>query len=1059
MHTFISALIVLFFFFFPAIGQESDLFEKIFRYRSSRSYIPDVSDAFGVAFRDMNDDQLPDIYLIRYFGDNMLLVNSGAYRPFKDGTALSNLSGNPRPKGVYKAEVGQTTFDLKFGTTIVDIENDEDPDVFIAGWGISTALYRNDGNLKFTNITDRLEIFPPVHANSIISADIDNDGLLDILFTDEHYNNRLLRNLDDGYFEDISEQSGLIQNAMSRGAAFCDLDNDGDQDVYIANWDTTDFLYLNNGNGEFTRTLINLSSLNNTYKTSSVSFADVDNDNDFDMVLTRFDGPNIISICINSDSLTYTELPIDDESRTYGSVIGDFNNDGTQDIYFTNFGNNQLVLSPLSGKPVALIDTQATRSSQSTGAAYADFDLDGDLDLFVANRNVPAVFYQNHTNNQSFIKFNLHGISANADAIGARVTIYSAGHINQPEYILGVREISGGSGLYSLNDPVIHFGLDTVKAVDAVLRFPSGKIINEYNLAAGNLYQIYEYDLMMRSILIFLRNLGRQTQRLDFWYKIILTLLFLVLTFVFIRLGLRRYKWSPGTASAYLVGFFLLALIAITALNQLGLLMIFLVINILTVIFVSVLVVNSERYYRLRQIREKYRSVLLNFSNQIVDIHDDNRLFATVIDNIHHNSDFDQIALYTIDEHKTKIKSYHPTGEQQSVNKLDVLPNSKIFLELLRSNKFLNRNEHKNLSEVFEYFNTSNIVAMERNERIYGLLIMDSSQPITPLSKEDIDLFKFIGNQMAIAMENNEYIRKSTEMIKKLTAAEVREKYLNELEMTNSELDQKNQDLQRLYDELKETQAQLIHSEKMASLGQLVAGISHELNNPIGFIYSNTRQLKDYIAKIEKYVSEYDHSATAGNVEKDQIEELIKDLNSMIHDTLSGSQMIKEIVENLRNFSHLDEAKWKKVDIHKGIESSLKIMLPQFKRHLEIHKNYQASGIISCNPGQLNQVFLNILSNAAQAIDKSGNIWISTRDDAEFLIIEIRDDGKGMSAELLDKIFDPFFTTKDVGEGTGLGLSISYSIIQGHNGTLSASSEINKGSIFTIRIPYNVPEQ
>jgi signal transduction histidine kinase len=192
--------------------------------------------------------------------------------------------------------------------------------------------------------------------------------------------------------------------------------------------------------------------------------------------------------------------------------------------------------------------------------------------------------------------------------------------------------------------------------------------------------------------------------------------------------------------------------------------------------------------------------------------------------------------------------------------------------------------------------------------------------------------------------------------------------------------------------------------------------------------------------------------------EKIKIENLINDLNSLIHDTLSGSQMIKEIVENLRNFSHLDEAKWKKVDIHKGIESSIKIMLPQFKRQLKIHRDYKASGIISCNPGQLNQVFLNILSNAAQAIDNEGNIWIKTKDENDQLLISFRDDGKGMTDDILKKIFDPFYTTKEVGEGTGLGLSISYSIIQNHNGTLSAKSKVKQGTTFTIKIPYHLKE-
>lgn len=1058
MHRSLFILLVILIQYFPAEAQIPDRFDQIFRYRSSRSYIPPISNAYGVAFRDLNNDQLPDIYLIRYFGDNFLLLNSGAYRPFKDATVIADLSGNPRPKGVYKAEVGETTYDSKFGTSIIDIDNDGDGDVLVAGWGISTALYRNDGNLKFANITERLDIFPPVHANAISAADIDNDGLTDILFTDEHDCNRLLRNLDDGYFEDISQKSGLVENALSRGAAFCDLDNDGDQDLYVTNWDSPDYLYINMTEGNFRRANLPLNSLTQPYKSNSVSFSDLDNDNDFDIILTRFDGSNIIYVNTNPDSLQFTEIDLNYRYRSYGSVVADFNNDGQQDIYFSNFGQNHLILSPLSTFRSILVDSLNREQSESTGSAYADFDLDGDLDLFIANNNTRSIFYQNHTNNSSFIKFELHGVKSNSDAIGARVEIYQAGHIEDPDYFLGIREISGGSGFYSMNEPTLHFGLDTITNVDAVIRFPSGKILTESNLLAGQTYVIHEYDLLMRNAILFMKNLTKKMQQINFWYQVFLVILFLVLTFVFIRLGLKRYKWSPATASTYLVGFFLLALITITILNQLGLLTVFLVINILTIAFVTIFIVNSEKYYRLRTIREKYRSVLLNFSNQIVDIHDDQKLFATVIDNIHQNSDFDQIALYTIDENQTKIISYNSEGKQDSKQDISQLINSDIFLDNLRSEKFLQDSTYKELNIIFEHFNTQNIAAMERNNRIYGMLTMGSSKPLTPLSKEDIDLFKFIGNQMAIAMENNEYIRKSTEMIKKLTAAEVREKYLTQLEKTNAQLDKKNQDLQKLYNELKETQAQLIHSEKMASLGQLVAGISHELNNPIGFIYANTKQLKAYIEKIEKYIKDYDNSIAPAEKEQTHIENIINDLNSLIHDTLSGSQMIKEIVENLRNFSHLDEAIWKKVDIHQGIESSIKIMLPQFKRQLEIHKDFQASGIISCNPGQLNQVFLNILSNAAQAIDEVGNIWINTHDKKEHLIIEIKDDGKGMSAEVLNKIFDPFYTTKDVGEGTGLGLSISYSIIQNHNGTLTAKSKVNKGTTFSIKIPYNVPE-
>ena len=230
---------------------------------------------------------------------------------------------------------------------------------------------------------------------------------------------------------------------------------------------------------------------------------------------------------------------------------------------------------------------------------------------------------------------------------------------------------------------------------------------------------------------------------------------------------------------------------------------------------------------------------------------------------------------------------------------------------------------------------------------------------------------------------------------------------------------------------------------------QILHGILE--NDDKGFIYTNVRQFKKYTANIETFVTQTQYDR---EISREKIEKMLPDLNSLIQDTISGSQMIKEIVDNLRSFSHLDEAKWKTVNIHDGIESSLKIMMAQFKRHLKIHKNFKSHGIISCNPGQLNQVFLNILSNAAQAINESGHIWINTYDKNDNLMIEIKDDGKGMSPQILDKIFDPFFTTKDVGEGTGLGLSISYSIIQNHHGTITAESKSGKGSTFTIKIPY-----
>jgi len=342
------------------------------------------------------------------------------------------------------------------------------------------------------------------------------------------------------------------------------------------------------------------------------------------------------------------------------------------------------------------------------------------------------------------------------------------------------------------------------------------------------------------------------------------------------------------------------------------------------------------------------------------------------------------------------------------------------------------------------------IFPVSHDNTFYGMIILGTSISGFMLKDEDIELYSSLTNQMAITLENNDYIRQSNELVKKLTESQVREEYLKKLEETNNTLDLKNKELQTLYDELKNTQSQLIQSEKMSSLGQLVAGISHELNNPIGFIYSNSNQLQTYVERVEKVLqdSEDDNKNFIANVK-----DVLPDVKNLIEDTLSGSKIVKELVENLRRFSHLDQAAKQNVDIHEGIESSLKIVHSQIKNRIQIHKNFKAVKTVECNPGQINQVLLNILSNAAQSIENEGNIWIDTGEENDYLFIKIKDDGKGIKKEDLEKVFDPFFTTKAVGQGTGLGLSISYSIIKNHNGTIEVESEVNKGSTFTIKLP------
>lgn len=1050
-----------------AQSEQSLQISDIFRVNQSSDYIPDMVGVSGVAFRDLNGDGRPDLYLTCFEGNNYFLVNSGAYRPFKDVTQISQLSGNLRPEGVYHFESGSTIYDRKNGAIIVDIDNDDDGDVILTGWGISTSVYHNNGQLRFTNITELFEIFPPIQANGCFSADIDNDRFPDIFITDEVSGNRLLQNNGDGYFIDITTSSGLSAKGPSRGASFSDVDRDGDQDLYVCRYRLPDIFYQNTGDGQFKEIELSIPPLIDSLRSTSVTFADIDNDADFDMFITVSGGNNYLfqnQTLPGDTSFNFAEIVIDtlnnQSDLTMGSVICDLNNDGYQDIFVTNSGPNHLYLNNRDGTFQKLETDRTTSKDRSRGLATADFDLDGDLDLFIANRTNPCQFYRNILDNDHFVKINLKGIRSNRDAIGACVEIYRTGFLGDKENLLGSREITVGSGYYSQNEQIIHFGIDTIKSVDALIYFPSGHVLEEKNLVAGNSYIFYEYPVVTGTIIESGQQLNYLMRQSSFWYQVLLTLLFFSLIFLFVRLGSRRYKWSAGTASGYLIGFFLLALISIAALKKLGLIYILSIIDLLTFVFVAIFFINSERLYKLRIIRERYRMLLINLSNQIVNIHDDQELYQTVVKNISKITEFDKVCIISLDQKNQTFVHTVSEGISPTKEYLNELPNRMELINSLLQNKHLQSSDDKRFHPLFESLSSIILISIGRIDSLFGILSIGTDKDISPLTSEDIELFESLGNQMAITIENNDYIRRSTEMIKKLTEAEVREKYLKELEATNAILDSKNQDLQKLYDELKNTQAQLIHSEKMASLGQLVAGISHELNNPIGFIYANIKQLKSYTDRIEKFTKTLDNKENDNkNSKSNQIESILPDLKNLIDDTINGSQMVKNLVDNLRKFSHLDQAQWKEVDIHQGIESSLMILNPELKHRIIVNKEYNAVRMIECNPGQINQVFLNLLSNAAQAIEGEGVITIKTSEDANCLYVAITDTGSGIPSIVQNKIFDPFFTTKDVGKGTGLGLSISYSIIKNHNGKIEVDSKVNKGTTFTLTLPFSHEEK
>ncbi len=248
-----------------------------------------------------------------------------------------------------------------------------------------------------------------------------------------------------------------------------------------------------------------------------------------------------------------------------------------------------------------------------------------------------------------------------------------------------------------------------------------------------------------------------------------------------------------------------------------------------------------------------------------------------------------------------------------------------------------------------------------------------------------------------------------------------------------------------------EAEAQLIQSDKMASLDLLVAGLAHEINNPLGALHSNSDILSRAIGKLGKLIDAGHNPADPARYrEMKRLLEILQDV--YLNNTTASDRMIN-IVQNLKNFVRLDEAERKKVNIHEGLESTLTLVQHLLRNRIHVIRQYGDLPDIECFPNQLNQVFMNIFINSAQAIPDRGTITIKTGTEDGSITIAIRDTGVGIPAENLSKVFDPGFTTKGIGVGTGLGLSICYKIVQNHHGKIEIQSEVGEGSTFTIKLP------
>ncbi len=375
------------------------------------------------------------------------------------------------------------------------------------------------------------------------------------------------------------------------------------------------------------------------------------------------------------------------------------------------------------------------------------------------------------------------------------------------------------------------------------------------------------------------------------------------------------------------------------------------------------------------------------------------------------------------------------------------------------SMKLVHEDDRKSLQNVYEQIKTTH----KAIETEYRLNHKDGTErwileTVVPRQRKNGQISGFMGCGIDISKQKE--IEKSLE--------ETVEKRTLELQRTNQVLEKEKEEQLGLNNQLKETQGHLIQSEKMASIGQLAAGVAHEINNPLGYIYSNLNTLKGYLTDIKQVASmakkmanelpsDNSLSSEFNTLAKElDLEFLQEDLQDLVKESIEGATRAKKIVQDLRDFSRIDKQEREIFDVEEGISATLNIVHNELKYKADIVKEYGGIKPFKCVGAQLNQVFMNLLVNAAHAIDDFGKITVRTGYEGEdYAWIEVEDTGKGIPDDVKNKIFDPFFTTKPVGKGTGLGLSLSYKIIQDHHGRLEVDSVVGKGTKFRVFLPIN----
>lgn len=1007
------------------------------------SSVPELDDVYGVAFTDIDNDDWPDLYLVRFRNLNRLFLNRDEGNRWIDRTIASQVGGNLYPGSMKN---------LELGVSVVDFDNDGYQDIGIFGWQAAFHLLHHTPGRLFKELPVSMDSIN-IDANCGAWSDIDKNGYLDVYITNEHGPNLLLMNEGFLSFRNQTEQFGLSDSAVSQGAVFADFNNDGWDDLIVCNWFSPDLFYLNQGGKSFRRIQLDLPHFENAYRSNSAGVGDLDNDGDPDLVMCDRDGhTQIYRNTTDSASQNIEFLPwltgdvINLNLPAYGATIADVDNNGWNDIIFTNIGQNLLYLNYQGTFHLVQFEKNLyNRPVYSTGSAVADIDKDGLLDLFIGNKDTSSVFYKNTLPGHPFLRIKLKGSFSNWDALGSKVRLYRQTEAGK-EQVFYAQHISG-NGYLSVSEKVIHIGVKPDELYTIVVEFPSGRKRIRENIFPNQTVIIEEATGLISIIRAYFHLLATKILQPEFPVILGNVLFILLILVLFIRTGLKRYEWSNRLISIYMAMLFGFLFLIFWIFRYSPFQEILLIQSGFLLVIGLILFIFHEKLHRSELKKRQNRQLLLEFSKDVIFYREKKLLYSTLLSKLVEVYHLPWGACYAIADEKWVLLAQ--TGSIGSLPEEIILPHHVI--QTLRNKRVHPETEITRDMNAILKVPVSALITLSTREQMQGFIVIP---PAThKLKDEDIHIFDILGNQTSLALENMMHLQKSEEAIKKLTESRVREQYIRELE-------QKNLELQSLYKQLQETQAQLIQNEKMVSLGQLIAGVAHEINNPISFVHANLQELKnaiDFITGILKKMQSVQLSIE--KAEKDEIDFLKNDLPALISESIEGTRRVKEIVTTLRKFSREDVGEVGPVNIPEGIESALLILKNEWKNRITIHKDIEPNLEIEGNQNELNQVFLNMLHNAILAIEGNGDIFVSATRGDDHVVISIKDTGKGIQKEYLSKIFDPFFTLRPVGEGTGLGLSISYSIIQKHRGRIEVKSEPGKGSEFVMTLPVQQPKE